>query len=110
VYSTGLALITFQVFEGVFLEGKEGEAAASAEFNGAKVVVVKVIQSQGSFEGGSCGVATLGCFFHNAERRHSLTLVGAEHAIAREIPFIKHFTHCFQGDGAAHGIQIRTGH
>jgi hypothetical protein len=99
LYSTGLAWIEFApVLEGVFIEGIEGEAVAdiNVELHGQEI---KVILGKSSLEGGSGGIATLGFFDHANGRGHSLTLVRVFHAVP-----------LFQGDGAFHGIQIRTGH
>jgi hypothetical protein len=98
-----------KVFEGVFIERKEGEAVA--EFKG-RGVIVKGVKRESSFEGSSCGVGTLGflnhTFFNHTDGRHALTLVGTKHCVARKFPF--EASKLVQGDGAAHGIQIRTGH
>jgi hypothetical protein len=98
-----------KVFKGVFIERKEGEAVA--EFKG-RGVIVKGVKRESSFEGSSCGVGTLGflnhTFFNHTDGRHALTLVGTKHCVARKFPF--EASKLVQGDGAAHGIQIRTGH
>jgi hypothetical protein len=53
-----------KVFEGVFpIERKEGETVDAAEFKG-RGVIVKGVESESSFEGSSCGVATFDFFNH----------------------------------------------
>jgi hypothetical protein len=50
----------FEVFGGVFIERKEGEAV---DFG----IIVKGIERESSFEGSSCGAAIVG-FFNHTER------------------------------------------